>query len=151
MVGLKHRLHGEASEITGLDFEIRALENELATRTRITRGEQERLHVRQNLYDSEVNSLHNNLNKVVGLIALARDQMHQELSNRRVEGQRAFVEVKGNNEERLVNIQNEYQKAKDAQRAIIRDREAEIAGKPFFLSYVVFYFRTQSSAASCVS
>jgi len=135
MSGLRHRLsqdaqgaiHAAEAERCRMEFEIRALEEELHTRSRITRGEEERLTVRKGLYESELDSLHNNLNKVVGFIASARDQMQKDLSVRKIDGDKIYVDLKKGNDQRVSDIKAEYERAKAAQRHLIADKEAELA------------------------
>jgi hypothetical protein len=139
MTGLRHRMsqethgamHASEADRCRMEFDLKSLEEELATRSRITRGEDERIVVRKGLYDSEIDALHNNLNKSIGLIAHDREYMHRELADRKVDGQKVYQDLKASQEQRVTDIKNEYEKAKEAQRGIIAGRDDEIAGMPY--------------------
>lgn len=132
--GLKHRLnqevHGVISEAEAercrFEFELRSLEDELATRNRIYRGEEERLHVRKGLYQSELDSLHLNLDKCIGLIGIARDQMNREIEGRKIEGAKMYADCKKSHEEKVRNIRDEYERSKQIQKDNIRDVEGDL-------------------------
>ena len=145
MSGLRERAIRESNEVKHaidsekcrLQHEIRNLEEELATLDRIARGEDERLAVRRNLYESELHNLRGNLNKNIDLTNQARDHMHHDIATKRVEGNNIYLNLKREEDDRVANIKSEYQKAKNAQRDLIRDKETQIAGE--FLKLYDFY------------
>ena len=59
--------------------------------------------------------------------------MHRELADRKVAGDKAYVDLKAQEQTRLNDIKSEYEKAKQVQRDHIADKEAEVAGMLAFV------------------
>lgn len=147
MSGLKYRLeketqnaaHAADAERHHFMFEINALEEELAARHRIFRGEEERTMVRQDLHSKEIETLEHNYHKSLDLIAHAKDQMNRELASRKQDGDRILADIRNNYEKRVATMKEDYGKGKGEQRALIEEKERELKSKPHFNNNK-FYF-----------
>ena len=148
--GLRFRLEKEVqgaisaadAERFHFDFEIKALEEELDARIRICRGEEERMVVRRDLNDREIETLNANLDKSEHLVGHAKEQMHAELRSRDQDWAKMMDDLKENYEQRLAGMKDDYEKAKNAQKEQIKAVEHELDSTSSFFHQ--FYSLQQS-------
>lgn len=135
--GLKYRLeketqnavHAAEAEKYHLTYEIKRLEEERDSISRLGRGEEERMAVRRKCFDNEISNLTNNLAQSQNLINDSKKNMTMELQTRENDFQKMMLDLKDNYEKRIAIMRDDHDKAIFAEKDLIAERERELDRK----------------------
>lgn len=122
----QNALNAAEAERFHFEFELRALGEELESRHRISRGEDDRLAIRRDCNDREVDTLRQNIRKYEDLIAHAQDDMQHEIKSRDLDNEKMVDDIKAGYEKRLAQMREDHDKDKAGLNAKIKNKEDEL-------------------------
>lgn len=145
--GLRYRLekethnaiHTAEAEKFRFEFEIKGLEEELDARSRICKGEEERMVMRRDAYDNEIQTLSKNLDQSQHLIDSSKEQMAEEQRARENDFNRMMDDMKNTYEKRIESMRDDYDKALSAQKQQIAQREEELESKNSVILKIILF------------
>lgn len=121
-------IHTAEAEKYHFEFELKGLEEELEARTRIRKGEEERMVVRRECYDKEIATLTKNIDQSQHLISHAKEQMTEELKVRDHDFKRVMEDTRDNYEKRLITMKEDNDRSIHNQKLQIGEIEKELEG-----------------------